>query len=107
VAHHESWGMIFLEAMSQGVLCLGPDWETQRELFDNGHAGMNVPCKVDLVRGAMLRAIEDEDYRLALASAGWRRFNQRYAPAVVASKYADLFRAVASGEYRTRREHDS
>ena len=96
VAHHESWGMIFLEAMSQGTLCLGPDWETQRELFDNGRAGMNVPCKVDLVRGAMLRAIEDEDYRLALASAGLRRFNERYTPSVVAGKYADLFRSVAA-----------
>ena len=101
VAHHESYGMIFPEAMSQGMLCLGPDWEVQRELFDNGRAGINVRCEVSLVRSAMLRAIEDEEYRIALASAGWRRFNERYAPAVVASKYASLFRAVGAGNYRS------
>jgi glycosyltransferase involved in cell wall biosynthesis len=100
VSHFESYGMIFLEAMSQGMLCLGPDWEVQRELFDNGRAGINVRCEVSLVRSAMLRAIEDEEYRIALASAGWRRFNERYAPAVVASKYASLFRAVAVGNYK-------
>jgi len=102
VSHHESWGMIFLEAMSQGMLCLGPDWETQRELFDEGHAGMNVRCEVDLIRSAMLQAIEDEQYRITLASAGWQRFNERYTPAVVASRYADLFRAVASGGYKNK-----
>jgi glycosyltransferase involved in cell wall biosynthesis len=100
VSHFESYGNVFLEAMSQGVLCVGPDWEVQRELFNNGRAGMNVRCEVSLVRSAMLRAIEDEEYRIALASAGWQRFNEQYAPAVVASKYANLFRAVAAGNYK-------
>jgi glycosyltransferase involved in cell wall biosynthesis len=99
VAHHESYSMIFPEAMSQGMLCLGPDWEVQRELFDNGHAGMNVRCDVNLLRDAMLRVIEDEDYRMALASSGWRRFNERYAPNVVACKYEEMFRAVVAGKY--------
>jgi glycosyltransferase involved in cell wall biosynthesis len=96
ISHFESWGMTFLEAMSQGTLCVGPDWETQRELFDGGRAGINVQCETGLVREAMLRAIEDEEHRLALASAGWQRFNERYAPAVVAERYADLFRSVAA-----------
>jgi len=100
VAHHESYGMIFPEAMSNGMLCLGPNWEVQRELFDNGRAGVNVRCEVDLLRAAMRRVIEDEDYRMAIASAGLRRFNERYAPAIVASKYADLFHAVAAGKYK-------
>jgi glycosyltransferase involved in cell wall biosynthesis len=33
-AHCESYGNVFLEAMSQGTLCVGPSWEVQRELFD-------------------------------------------------------------------------
>lgn len=98
VSHCESFGMVFIEAMSQGMLCLGPDWEAQREIFDEGRAGINLRCDVGLLRVALLRAIQDEKYRLALASAGWRRFNERYAPAVVASKYAELFRAVAAGK---------
>ncbi len=96
VAHFESYGMVFLEAMSQGTLCLGPDWETHRELFDNGLAGINMRCEVGLIRSAMKRAIEDEEYRIALASAGWQRFNERYAPAVVAARYADLFCAATA-----------
>lgn len=92
----ESYGMVFLEAMSQGTLCLGPNWEVQRELFDEGRAGMNVRCEVGLLRDAMLRAIEDEEYRITLAEAGWRRFNERFTPAIVAGKYAALFRAVAA-----------
>jgi glycosyltransferase involved in cell wall biosynthesis len=96
VSRLESFGMVFLEAMSQGMLCLGPDWEVQREIFDEGHAGMNLRCEVGPLRAALLRAIEDEDHRIALASAGWRRFNERYAPEIVASKYANLFRTVAA-----------
>jgi glycosyltransferase involved in cell wall biosynthesis len=92
----ESYGMIFLEAMSQGTLCVGPNWEVQRELFDDGRAGINVQCDTGLLREAMLRAIQDGEHRLALASAGWRRFNQLYAPSVVAERYANLFRAVAA-----------
>jgi glycosyltransferase involved in cell wall biosynthesis len=57
---------------------------------------MNVVCDAGRLREAMLRAIEDEAYRLELASAGWRRFNELYTPAVVASKYAELFRSVAA-----------
>jgi glycosyltransferase involved in cell wall biosynthesis len=96
VSHCESYGMTFLEAMSQGTLCIGPDWEVQRELFDGGRAGINVRCDTSLLREVMLRAIEDEEHRLALASAGWRRFNELYAPSVVAEQYADLFRSVAA-----------
>jgi len=96
IARHESYGMVFLEAMSQGTLCLGPDWEVQRELFDYGRAGVNVRCQVPLIREGMLRAIEDNAWRASLAAAGWRRFNERYTPAIVAAEYAKLFRNVSA-----------
>ncbi len=96
VAHHESYGMIFLEAMSQGMLCLGPDWEVQREILAYGSAGVNVPCDAASISTAMLRAIEDEDWRLALAARGFRRFNERFAPSVVAHQYSELFRLIAA-----------
>ncbi len=96
VAHHESYGMIFLEAMSQGVLCLGPDWEVQREILAKGHAGVILPCQTASIRSAMLRAVEDEDWRISLASMALRRFKEHYAPAVVAHKYAELFRSTAA-----------
>jgi glycosyltransferase involved in cell wall biosynthesis len=101
VAHVESYGLVFPEAMSRGMLCLGPSWEVQRELLDEGRAGMNLHCEVDLLRSAMQRAIEDEDHRIALATAALRRFSERYAPGVVAEKYMDLFRAVYQKQHKT------
>jgi glycosyltransferase involved in cell wall biosynthesis len=97
VSRHESFGNVYLEAMSQGALCIGPNWEVQRELFDNGRAGMNVNCQVDSIRAALLQAIEDEELRASMARAGWRRFQTHYAPEIVAGMYARLFRSVKKG----------
>jgi glycosyltransferase involved in cell wall biosynthesis len=96
VAYSESYGMVFLEAMSQGTLCIAPSWEVQRELFDYGRAGITAKCDANSVKEALRRAIEDKDHRHALATAAWHRFRDNYAPAVVARKYADLFRAVVN-----------
>ncbi len=95
VAHFESYGLVFLEAMSQGVACMGPAWEVQRELFDNGNAGVNLPADAVAIRLALERLIEDEAHRYALAVAGWNRFQKYYAPAVVAPQYRAMFEAAA------------
>ena len=95
VAHFESYGLVFLEAMSQGVACLAPAWEVQRELFDNGNAGVNLAAEPVAIRLALERLIEDEQHRYTLAAAGWRRFQENYAPAVVAPQYHALFKAAA------------
>jgi len=95
VARFESYGFIFPEAMSQGVACIGPQWEVQRELLDNGRAGMNVPCDVAQLQVALEQLIEDDALRLTLASAGHTRFQQKFSPAVVAVQYAEMFRRFA------------
>jgi glycosyltransferase involved in cell wall biosynthesis len=99
VARFESYGFIFPEAMSQGVACIGPDWEVQRELLDEGRAGTNVACDVTALSAALLQLIEDDTRRYALASAALARFQQRYAPAIVARQYTEMFRAacIAAG----------
>jgi glycosyltransferase involved in cell wall biosynthesis len=96
VAKLETYGVVFHEAMSQGVACMAPNWEVQRELFDDGRAGMNLPCETSAVKSGLERLIEDEEYRYQLALAGWTRFQEKYAPARVAEKYAAMFRAVAN-----------
>jgi glycosyltransferase involved in cell wall biosynthesis len=96
-AHFESYGFVFVEAMAQGLACVAPPWEVQRELFDGGRAGVLTPCDVHAVGEAIERLIEDDLYRLHLALAGWQRFQERYAPEVVGRRYAEMFRAVASG----------
>jgi glycosyltransferase involved in cell wall biosynthesis len=98
VARFESYGFVFPEAMAQGTVCVGPAWEVQRELLDEGRAGVNLPCDADAIQTSLIRLVEDDDYRLALASAGWERFNKQYAPAIVAGMYAKLFGSVATRE---------
>jgi glycosyltransferase involved in cell wall biosynthesis len=94
VAHFESYGVVFHEAMSQGAACLAPRWEVQRELFDNGRAGMNLKCESEAIRLALEALIDDETLRLQLGYAAWQRFQARYAPDVVARRYAQLFYAA-------------
>jgi len=95
LARFESYGFIFPEAMSQGLACIGPDWEVQRELLDDGRAGINIPCDIDELQTTLVRLIEDDDYRYTLASAAHTRFQQKFSPAVVAEQYADMFRRFA------------
>jgi glycosyltransferase involved in cell wall biosynthesis len=92
LARFESYGFIFPEAMSQGVACIGPDWEVQRELLDDSRSGMNIPCDIEALKTALTRLIEDDDSRYTLASAAHTRFQQKFSPAVVAEQYAEMFR---------------
>lgn len=96
VARFESYGFIFPEAMSQGLACIGPDWEVQRELFDDGRAGMNVSCDIEKIKAALIRIIEDNNFRYTLASAAHTRFQQMYSPNVVAQQYAEMFRTACA-----------
>lgn len=96
VARFETYGVVFLEAMSQGNACLAPDWEVQRELFDDGRAGEVLSCRADSIRASLLRLIEDDQARYALGLAAWTRYQQNYAPAVVARRYAQVFSDVVN-----------
>jgi glycosyltransferase involved in cell wall biosynthesis len=98
VARFESYGVVFHEAMSQGLACIAPDWEVQSELFDHGRAGILAECNAEQLRAALQRLITDEDLRYAFAVAGWQRFQQRYAPRVVAAKFAQLFHQVSAAK---------
>ena len=96
VARLESYGLVFVEAMAQGMVCLGPRWEVQRELLDDGRAGLNLPCTSDAIGEALERLGTNADLRYKLAAAALERFKRRYSPEVVARQYADLFRQAKS-----------
>jgi len=100
VARFESYGLVFHEAMSQGLACLAPRWEVQRELFDDGRAGRLMTCNARSIQLALEELIAQREKRYELGLAAWTRFGERYAPAVVAHKYARLFQAVATGHGR-------
>ncbi len=96
VARFESYGLVFHEAMSQGLACLAPNWEVQRELFDNGAAGRLLSPRADAIRLALEELIPDPQQRFRLGTAAWLRFRRRYAPEIVARQYAKLFHSLAA-----------
>jgi glycosyltransferase involved in cell wall biosynthesis len=95
VARFESYGLVFMEAMSQGIACLAPDWEVQREIFDYGNAGSLLECDAAAIRAKLEELIEDDGARYAMGLAAWKRFQERYAPAIVARRHGDMFRSAS------------
>lgn len=90
----ETFGFVFVEAMSQGCAVLGPDWEVQREIHGNGKAGKNVRPRKEAVCAALREICFDRTKRLLLAEAAIGRFVARYDPASVANSHLAMFEDV-------------
>jgi glycosyltransferase involved in cell wall biosynthesis len=87
----ESYGFVYLEAMSRGMVPIVPDWEVQRELVDNGSCGLVVGNDPVRIANAIEELAADAVRRSSLALSALRRFNAHYAPNVVAKRYSRLF----------------
>jgi glycosyltransferase involved in cell wall biosynthesis len=90
----ESYGFIYLEAMSRATVPVVPDWEVQREIVDNGKCGMVVKPDAAHIAAAVASLAADGALRTRLAAAALRRFDDEYAPAAVAARYSKLFESV-------------
>ena len=94
VARLESYGLIFVEAMAEGMVCLGPQWEVQRELFQDGEAGVNLACDASAIADSLQTLILSPALRHRIGTAALQRFRDHYAPAVVARRYCRMFTDV-------------
>jgi len=90
----ETFGLVFVEAMSQGCAVLGPDWEVQREILDYGGAGINSAANPESVCGGLRRLCFDRITRATLAQSGIERFVGKYSPQVVARSYMTMFESA-------------
>ncbi|MEO8005633.1 MAG: glycosyltransferase family 4 protein [Betaproteobacteria bacterium] len=90
----ESYGFIYLEAMSRATVPVVPDWEVQREIVDNGKCGVVVKPDPARIAAAVETLATDGAMRSGLAAAATRRFDGEYAPAAVAARYARMFESV-------------
>jgi glycosyltransferase involved in cell wall biosynthesis len=88
---YESFGLVFLEAMALGTIPIVPNWEVQREIVDNGNAGLVASGESRDLAFTLERLSEDRDFRVALARSAWQRFQSHFSPQIVARKYCDLF----------------
>jgi glycosyltransferase involved in cell wall biosynthesis len=87
----ESYGLVYLEAMAQGTIPVVPDWEVQRELVDYGKAGIIFKSDPVEISQALQSLYNDIDLRRRLAFSAKERFEEHFAPFVVAKKFSSMF----------------
>jgi glycosyltransferase involved in cell wall biosynthesis len=90
----ESYGLVYLEAMAQGTIPIVPDWEVQRELVDYGNAGIIFKSDSFEISQALQSLYNDIDLRRRLAFKAKERFEEHFAPAVVAKKFRSMFQRI-------------
>jgi glycosyltransferase involved in cell wall biosynthesis len=93
----ESYGWVYTEAMSQGAIPLAANAEVQRDLLDDGTAGWVVPRNADVIADAIGQGVEAPDSARLLARGALHLWDTRFAPELVASRFAEVATALRSG----------
>ena len=89
----DSYGFVFLEAMSQGLPCVGADINGMPEMIAHGETGFIVPRRSpDAIADAVLRYYADPANKKRMAEASIRRILDRFTWDVVMAK---INRAIA------------
>jgi glycosyltransferase involved in cell wall biosynthesis len=87
-----------LEAMAEGLPCIANDIPSNREVLNNGKAGILVPLgDLDALEKAMRRLAEEIGVARHYACQGKQRVEQCYSIGAVAEKYLTLYRALHAG----------
>lgn len=75
----DSFGYVFLEAMTQGVPCIGTDLNAMPEIVQDGKTGYIVPLRdPQALADEILRYYADEENRQRMGQAALERVKQRY-----------------------------
>lgn len=74
-SRHEGFGLVLIEAMSQGCACIACDnGGRQKEIITNETEGLIIsPGDVDAMADAIERLIKDAEYRLIVQNGGLKR----------------------------------
>ena len=74
-SRYEGFGMVLLEAMSQGCACIACDYKgRQKEILGEPEAGLIVePENIDNLAKAIVRVCNDREYRLKIQKLGIER----------------------------------
>lgn len=75
----DSFGFVFLEAMTQGVPCIGTNLNAMPEIIEDGKTGYIVPLRdPEALAAAILRYYSDEGNRQRMGQAALERVKERY-----------------------------
>jgi len=83
----DSFGYVFLEAMTQGVPCIGTDLNAMPEIIQNGKTGYVVPLNdPESLAKAILTYYADPAHRYDMGRAALERVSKRYTWDLVAER---------------------
>lgn len=91
-SRREGLSNALLEAMARGLPCIANDIPSNREVLNNGKAGVLVPVgDVVALRNVMCRFVVDAAFARAIAQRGLERIRTCYAIEAVAAQYNELY----------------
>jgi glycosyltransferase involved in cell wall biosynthesis len=92
VPRYESFGLVFVEAMSAGCVVVADDDLPREEILQQGRCGLLLPARQPAAIAQALSDLLDDRGRMCeLALAGLERARARYEPARVSHAYAQAF----------------
>lgn len=96
-SRYEGFGMVLIEAMSQGAACIACDYKgRQREIIQNDSQGLCVESEnEEALAKALSRMIEDEEYRKQVQENGWKR-SLDFTPDKIGNNWTRLFEELLS-----------
>lgn len=102
-SRYEGFGMVLLEAMSQGCACIACDYKgRQREIIRSDEEGLCIePENIDRLAEAISRMVGDEAYRNSIRANSILRA-QDYKAAAIADRWLDMFEEIRQRK-KTRR----
>jgi glycosyltransferase involved in cell wall biosynthesis len=94
-SRREGLSNALLEAMAAGLPCVANDIPPNREVLDDGRAGVLVPVEnCDALEAAMHDLVEDEGMSSNFALKAKQRAEQCYSIESVASRYVNLYESL-------------
>jgi glycosyltransferase involved in cell wall biosynthesis len=94
-SRREGLSNALLEAMAAGLPCIANDIPPNREVLDDGKAGMLVPVEnCDALEAAMRELVEDDGKARRFALKANERVERCYSIRAVADRYAHLYESL-------------
>ena len=91
----DSFGFVFLEAMTQGVPCIGTNLNAMPEIIQDGETGYIVPVHdPEALAAAILRYYKDPSNRQRMGRAGQQRVVETYTWEKVAATMLPYLRGA-------------
>ena len=92
-SEYEGFGLPILEAQGVGRALVTSSIEPMVSVAGPGACCVD-PLDIDAIRAAIVRLIEDADFREACVAAGLENVNQ-YRPEAISERYAEIYRSLA------------